>query len=217
MKTKGNKKLQIDKNQATTFAFIALASIVTVMSLMISKSLWDQSRYVGRVNDKKKTALRELKNNEAAVDKLSAAYKVFNDQSTNLIQGSKDGPGLKDGSNGSLILDALPTEYDFPALTSSIEGLLFGYEVKSISGSDDMIAQQDAGQGGQVEMPFTFEVGANYQSTKDLINTFHRSIRPFHITRLEITGSSNLLRVNVSAKTFYQPKTSLNITEETVK
>lgn len=217
MSKTSSKKVQIDKNQATIFAVVAVAAIVTVMSLMVAKGLWSQSRYLSKVIDKKEKALTQLETNKEAVSKLTSSYNTFDGQFPNVLGGSKTGVSDRDGSNGTIVLDALPNKYDFPALTSSIEKILTGYQIESIAGTDDSVAQTSNASPNVVEMPFSFEATSNYVGLKDLISRFDKSIRPFSIVKLELTGTESSVKANFSAKTYYQPSTSLKVTEETVQ
>jgi len=60
------------------------------------------------------------------------------------LDGTHGGSGDNDGSNSKIILDALPSTYDFPALASSLEKLLAskGVPVSSLSGTDDQLNQE---------------------------------------------------------------------------
>ena len=217
MKDISSKKIQIDKGQATIFATVAIAAIVAIFSLVSSKGLWSNSRYLAKVIDQKKDALDQLKENKSAIAELTKSYEQFDGQQTNLMGGVRDGFGGRDGSNSALVLDALPNKYDFPALASSIEKILAGYNIDGITGSDDVMAQGAGTASGTVEIPFSFSVTTNYADLKNLVGSLNKSIRPFNITSMELSGSGASLKANISVKTFYQPNTSLKITEETVK
>jgi len=214
---KSSKRAAVDKNQTVIFAVVAIASVVVVVSLMIAKGLWSQSSYLGKVADKKEAAVKQLEENKVAVSSLTQAYEQFNEQSPNLLGGTPDGTGPRDGTNSTLILDALPNTYDFPALASSLEKLLVGYTIESIGGNDDSLAQANAAVGMPVEMPFSFDVSTSYDGFKQLLDTFNKSIRPFNIVRLELTGVNTNLQVGVEAKSYYQPDTGMQITSEVVQ
>ncbi len=213
---KSSKRAAVDKNQTTIFALVAVASVITVGALMVSKGLWSQSAYLGKVADKKEIAVQQLEENKIAVAALEESYEKFDTQNPNLLGGTPEGTGPRDGSNSTLILDALPNTYDFPALTSSIEKLLFGYSIEGIGGSDDVVAQQEAAEGSPVEIPFSFDVTTSYTGFKDLLKTFDLSIRPFNLVRIELDGTNSLLEVGVNGKTYYQPDTGMKITSEVV-
>jgi hypothetical protein len=210
------KRNQIDKDKTKIFIIIAIISVVSVGALMISKGLWSQASYYGKVAGKKDDAKKQLEANKNAITALSQSYKSFAETSPNLLGGSPTGSGDRDGDNAALILDALPNKYDFPALASSVEKLLTGNAINSITGVDDIIVQQAAAATGPVEIPFSVDIRSSYGSLSTLIDTFNLSIRPIQLTRLELSGSNADLQAIIQAKSYYQPELGLQIVEEQV-
>jgi len=212
------KHKQVDKAQSMIFGIVIAASIITVFALVAAKSFLGQAIYLGKVVNGKEKALKQLTSNEDAVNSLVSAYKAFASQDPNLIGGSSQSTGGRNGDNGRLVLDALPSKYDFPALTTSLEKMLTGYNIGSITGSDDSLAQeQNTATVAPVDMPFSINVTADYTGLQSLLGTFEKSIRPFQITKLSISGTNSDLKIDMAAKTFYQPEKSLKITNEVVK
>ncbi len=216
-KADNSKRARVDKNKTMIFIFVAIASVVAVASLMISRGLWSHANYMNEVIAKKEKAYKQLQDNKVAVAQLAEAYEAFDSQFPNLLGGSPEGVGPRDGSNATLILDSLPNKYDFPALVASLEKLLEGYVIDGISGSDDIISQEGVLAGAPVEIPFSFEINTNYDSMKLLLETFNKSIRPFQIAKMEIRGSNDALRVSMEARTYYQPEMGLQIKTEVVR
>lgn len=214
---KGTKKSKVDKNKNTIFAVVAISSVVTVGALVTSKALWSQSSYYNKVADKKSVALKQLEENKKNIDKLTESYNKFNDEKVpNLLGGNPmGGDSVRDVPNSTLILDALPDKYDFPALVASLEKMLIGYRIDSIGGSDTSLSQS-ADTGAPVETPINFAVTTNYNGLTQLLSSFDRSIRPFHILKLDLSGANDALKISVDAKTYYQPETTVKITEEVV-
>lgn len=212
-----SKRLQIDKDKTVIFAVVSVAAFIFIASLVMAKGLWSQANYYSKVADKKEQAVKQLENNKAAIASLQTAYNAFKGQDPNLLGGSAMGTGDRDGDNARLVLDALPNQYDFPALATSLERLLTGYKLNGITGTDDAIAQASAQPGVVVEIPLTVDVTANYEDLKNLINTFDRSIRPFQITKVDFRGTNSELQASFSAKTFFQPEHGLKITKEVVQ
>jgi uncharacterized protein involved in tolerance to divalent cations len=217
------KRLAISKANARMVAVIVGASFVTVFCLMASKAVFSQYQYQGKVVKQKEIANNQLKANEKAFDKLSASYKAFDSSSVNIISGTRDGTGDNDGRNSKIILDALPSSYDFPALASSIEKILTdnGLKVSSITGTDDQLNQQgnlSSPNPQATDIPFSFTVsGASYASIQQLLDKLQRSIRPIQVDTINIGGGSNDMSVTVNAHTYYQTGKSLNVTKKVVK
>ena len=200
---------------------VSVAAMVTAFSLVGIKTLLGQRSYQSRVISQQDAALNVAKKDLATVADLQSAYTKFNTSSLNIINGSASGSGSQDGSNAKIVLDSLPSEYDFPALVSSLEKLVNskGLKITSLTGVDDA-SQADAASSTKpqpVEMPFQLTVEGSYTAIQDLVNTIDHTIRPINIVSMQITGSENSVTLNISAKTFFQPAKNLNVTTKVVK
>lgn len=216
------KRLQIDKANLTIIIVTSVAAFLTVFSLVACRSLLSQRSYQSKVIAKKEVAKKQLENNIKSSEKLVASYKAFVSTPDNVIGGSSTGQGDRDGDNAKIILDALPSKYDFPALATSLEKLVTerNYKIVSITGTDDELTQLTAVETSTpepVEMPFVINVQGNYDSMQSLVEVFERSIRPFYVTKLSLNGSDSAITLGITAKTFYQPEKSLSIKNEVVK
>lgn len=218
-----NKRIAISKANAQMVGIVAGAAFVTIFCLFASQAVWSQTRYQSRVVSQKEKALRQLKENLDNFADLQHQYQAFNSTSTNVIGGVNGGTGDNDGNNSKIILDSLPPNYDFPALTSSLEKILkdSGLKVGSITGTDDELNQQNSATSinpSAIAMPFTIGIeGANYNSVQSLINKLEHSIRPVQIDTLTITGGTNSMTVSISGHTFFQSGKTVNVTKKVVK
>jgi hypothetical protein len=106
-------------------------------------------------------------------------------------------------------------------LTTSLEKMLLdgGFKISGISGIDDEASQDSsvAGATKPVEIPFALEADANYTSVQNFLKDIDRSIRPFTLTALDLSGNNNDIRIGLQAKSYYQPEKGVTITTETVK
>lgn len=215
-----SKRAQINKANTTMVAVVAIASFITVFSLVAAKALWDQRSFQARVIVEKEVARNQLQANVAAVDSLVTSYKAFVGTPENVIGGSSTGKGDRDGDNAKIVLDALPSKYDFPALATSLEKILQSgdYQIDSITGTDDE-ANQQANQttNAPVEIPFQIGATGNYASIQKLVESLERSVRPFTITKISFTGGDSDLKAQIDAKTYYLPAKTLKITTKEVK
>lgn len=215
------KRLQIDKARANVVMFVAVAAFLTVFSLVSARALWVKRGFQARVVAEKETTLRTLKDNNSAAANLVTAYKAFNNTPDNLLGGNPQGSGDKDGDNAKLVLDALPGQYDFPGLASSIEKMIEGSNagsLESITGTDDEVAQSQSTSAQPVEMPFEISVKTNPTGFNTVLDRFSQSIRPMVLTKVSITaGGTNEVNLDISGKTYYLPKKTLSITTKEVK
>ena len=217
------KRVAISKANAQMVAVVAAAAFVSVFCLIAANAVFSQNRYQARIISAKEKAHKQLQQNISNYSDLATAYKAFDNASTNVINGNKNGTGDNDGSNSKIILDALPPTYDFPALTSSIEKILSDnhLQITSITGTDDQVSQQKnkaSANPQPVEIPFTFTVGnASYSSVNQLMAKLQQSIRPIQIDTLDASGGQNDMTITVTAHTYYQPGKSVSITKKVIR
>ncbi len=217
------KRLEISKANAQIVGVAAAAAFVTIFCLFAFKAEFSQNRYNARVTTAKEKAHHQLQNNIQTSEKLSKSYKKFDSQDPNIINGNPSGTGDNDGRNSKLILNALPSAYDFPALASSIEKILTngGFNVTKVSGIDNQLSQQSNANSPNpqaVSMPFSFEVSnANYASLGQLMAKLQQSIRPIQVDSIDLSGGATSMTLTVNAHTYFQPAKNVNITKKVVK
>ena len=238
------KRLMIGKANSTMVIAVSVAAFLTAFSLVAARSLLIKRGYQSRVISAQETARDQLHANIAAVDSLKASYDGFVSRDQNLIGGSRAGNGEQDGDNAKIVLDALPSTYDFPALVTSLEKILDdrNYEILDIGGTDEEASRNlgnggeqtsgsmaDTGTGSSVEtgasagstiaMPFELSAEGDYNALIDLLAVFQRSIRPLFIQDLTMRqeGSASTVQLEVLGQSYYQPEKKLDIEYEVVK
>lgn len=227
MKTKEllNKRLQIEKSESRLVAFVTVAVIVSVFSLVGAKTLLSQAAYQKRVLDARHQALNQLEANVQAANSLVDQYKVFQYGSATNIIGGKNStdPNLQppDGDNARLVLNALPSKYDYPALLSSITKILENNSITNptIEGTDESATVSSDPVPKPKVATITLKVSgtSNYKAVQSLIKDLERSTRPFDITKIEIKGSESNMSVTLELNTYFQPALSLELTTKEVK
>ncbi|MEK9196293.1 MAG: hypothetical protein AAB914_02905 [Patescibacteria group bacterium] len=215
------KRLAIDKANSTVLIAVGIACFVVVLCSVAGKSLIDQMRYQSKVIGQKEDTLVLSKKNEKAAEQLKTSYQEFASRKENVLGGNSSGTADRDGDNARIVLDALPSKYDFPALTTSLEKLLTGngFKLDSITGTDDEVAQSATESGANsvaVEIPFTVGITTSTSNTKQLLSLFEKSIRPMQISKLSLKGESNGVKVSVDGKTYFQPQKKFNVKVEKV-
>jgi len=216
-----SKRMLIDRSIATTIGVIAGASFITVFSLIAVQAVWKQRTYQDKVISEREKAKLQLEQNIAAVSELRLKYQAFVGTDENIIGGSAKGSGPQDGDNARIILDALPSKYDRPAVSNSINNLLSGITITSLTGADDEIAQQSVQASGKVEsiqIPFDVSVATDYNGAQTVFNKLERSIKPIKIRNLTLAaGENGSVSLSINALTYYQPAKTLNITTKELK
>lgn len=216
------KRLQIDKTNKRMVIIVAVASVLLVFAIMATRILIGEIGYTTRVLSAKDKAAYQLEQNSKNAEKLSREYRIFAESSTNVLSGSQNGTGPLDGSNPRITLDSLPNKYDFPGLISSIEKITAarGVKIEAIGGTDDEIASNQSKPSPDPEpipINFTFDVASDYNAAKAVIADLQRSIRPFNINKISLTGSNKDMRMGVEVQTYFQPTKSIVIEKEEVK
>lgn len=216
------KRVAISKANAQIFAVVSVAAFLSVFCLVASGTVFGQIKYNARLTKEKEAANTQLDQNIAAYEDLLSSYQQFDRATKNIIDGNRNGNGDNDGPNSKIILDALPSVYDFPALTSSIEKILTdqGVKVTKVEGTDDEVNQQgntSSTNPTAVEMPVSFTVETDYSGAQRVVSAIQRSIRPIKVTKLDMSGASNKMTIKIDAVTYFQPGKSVNITTKVVK
>jgi len=216
------KRGMIDKTQSSMLIAAAVAAFVFIFMIVGAKSLVGQIAYQNRVISAKKTAVKTLNANVQASTNLTNSYKAFVTTTQNVLGGNPNGTGPQDGDNAKLVLDALPSKYDFPALTASLEKLFNSQSmtIESITGSDDEVNQssnQSSPKPETIPMPFQASASGSYQSVRGLVNAMGASIRPFQIQKLQLSGDPGKMIIKIDAQTFYQPTKNFDVTQKVIK
>jgi hypothetical protein len=217
------KHIQIDRSEATILIAAATAATFLMFSIVSAKALLAQRSYQVRVISKKQAALKQLDENIKELDKLVASYTAFANQEQNVLSGSsKIATGNLNGDNPKIVLDALPSKYDFPAIATSLEAILKERQISiaGIAGTDDEVNQQvnqSSPNPIPIEVPFEVGIDTTYPKAQEFLSVLQRSIRPIYINSLILSGEDGALQAKISAKTYYQPSKSFNITEEDVQ
>lgn len=216
------KRALIDRTNSTVVIIAGVAAFISIFSLVATKMLISQSAYQNRVITAKRETLNQLEKNKTAAKQLQSSYQGFTSTAQNIIGGNPGGQGDKDGDNAKIVLDALPSKYDFPALVNSLEAILSSQNVKitSISGTDDELAQaanSSSATPQAVPMPFQLSVTGDYGAIQGLVSQFEHSIRPIQLQTMEISGGQNNLTLTIGAQSFYQPAKTFKISTKVVK
>jgi len=216
------KRALIEKSNTTIVVVTSVAAFIVVFSLVASWSLFSQFLYQNKVIGMNRTALDQLNKDIESTKSLETSYNAFISTPANAINGNPQGTGPQDGTNAKIILDALPSKYDYPALVTSLENILTSQavQIQSISGTDDAVTQaanQSSSTPTPQAMPFQVVVTGNYAAIQNVVSAFQRSIRPFQVQTMELSGDQSQLTLTINAQTYWQPAKNLDISSEVVQ
>ncbi len=199
-----SKRSLISKANTTVLFAAGLTAVIVSVSIVTCRALISQRAYQDRVIAKKQTAKDNLANNIQDAAKLEDSFNALEKNVT---------------VNSKTILNALPSKYDIPALGTSIEKIATdgGYKLESFTSEDTSDVSKDSNDPKPVEIPFTVEISGNYDQIKRFTNDLQRSIRPFKILSLSVTGQDAALHATFKVVTYYQPAKNLEFKTEVVK
>jgi len=218
------KRVQIDKAKSNMLFVVTVSTIVAMFCLASAKSLINQATYQRKVLHERRVAISQLEKNLTTAGNLASQYKIFNSPSTNLIGGkSTADPNAQppDGDNARIVLNALPSIYDFPALISSVTKILNGQNIAipSIGGADASASIDNAPTTNPQPQTIALTIGgsSNINGVQRLIADFERSIRPFDIQNLSLAGSASTMTISLTMNTYYQPAKSISVGSKVVR
>lgn len=216
---------QIGKAQSSQLLVVTVAAVVTIFCLVSAKALLSQGAYQRHVINERHKAVNQLKDNITAANQLVNQYNsVFENSGPSNVIGGRNDSSTKavppDGDNGRIVLDALPSSYDFPGLVSSLSKILNSDNVQnpSVGGSDEgaTLASTPSATPQPVSISVPVSGTTNYGGLQKLLNDLSRSIRPYDITNLQISGTVSSISFNLQMNTYYQPAKSLDVGSKVV-
>lgn len=216
---------QIAKAQNSLVVVVSVATIISVFCLVSAKSLLSQGTYQRHVINARHKAVNQIKANITAANQLANQYNnVFeNSGAINIIGGKNDSKTSAvppDGDNARIVLDALPSSYDFPALVTSVAKLLTNDNIgnPSVGGSDDSSSASSGATATPQPIIITVPVSGttDYNGLQRFLGDLQRSVRPFDITNISISGSVNAMTFNLQMNTYYQLPKALDVTSKVV-
>ncbi len=214
------RHIQIDKDNSYIVIAVAAAAACLIFSLVAAQSLWKQAGYNSRVISKMEGTKTTMEGNVTNLKQLEQAYQAFVQSPTNVIEGTATGQGDRDGDNSKIVLDAMPSVYDFPGTMTGLNKILntgeFG-ETK-ISATDDELSQKSNTVSQITELPINFSGAGNVDVVQSFLQRLDNSIRPVKLSTVNFSGSSETeLTVNVSGFIYYQPKKEFQVKSEVVE
>jgi hypothetical protein len=219
-KSAQRKFIQIDKDLKATTIAIGIACFALLFAILSIDTLFSQMNLQNNIISSQKTAYNNLILDKHSIKSLLKSYSNFVNKPVNVIGGNPQTNTGNNGDNAKIVLDALPSSYDYPALLSSIQNLLSstGVTINNISGSDNPPASSSgSGTSSPQAMSISFSVTAPLSGIQLVFSNLEHSIRPFQVQNMEISGDQSNLTLQITAQTYYQPSIIFKVTKEAVK
>ena len=204
------KQSLVEKDNNFILVVLSVTSFIVVFCLVGSNALYKRISYQDKVINARTTADNQLKANINSSTSLQCAYNSFEAQTPVVTGVSK---------NSIMVLDALPSKYDFPALVTSLSKLMAisGLSVQTINGIDAEVSAVQSSPDPKV-VPINFQLTGNgsYSAVSTFISNLEKSIRPITISNITFSGSDAKLTVTIKATTYYQPEKIFKITQNVI-
>lgn len=222
------KRQQIAKANRTMFLWVAGASAIVGIALVLSLFLLQKAWFNEKVLAEKSKTAAVLTDNNKVVNDLKDQIRVLN---TN--QALKDVMIAGEDQPVQVVLDALPSDANSSALGSSLQEKFLndgalkvesltvdpvaGVESQSDTSVEDASTDTTEGE-NQISFRFTVSTDAsNATALKNLLQRIERSIRPIDISTLTVETQGERLVLTASGRSFYEPARTVELKEKTVK
>lgn len=226
------KRQQISKANRTMFLWVAAASALVGIGLVISVLLFQRAVFNTKVLDAKSLTARTLQTNLKSVDALKKQIQVMN---TNQALIDSMVPG--EDQPIRVVLDALPSDGNSSAFGSSLQQYFLNdpaltvetFNVDAIPGveSQDVSSTQDAAAaptdasaatGGVVTFKFSVSTdAANVSALKSLLQKLERSIRAINVLSLTVEASGPRTIMTVAGEAYYEPAVTVQLKDKVIK
>lgn len=220
-------KSLVDKTSSSSLAMVIIATVIVVFCLVSAKALLAQGAYQRRVVNAKQDTVDTLKKNIDASESLVGGYDIFASSKTNALGGNGQAAASAlppDGPNSRIVLDALPSNYDFAALVSSLTFLLTANQIQE--GSVTAIDESANNTPDKLTSTSPVTIAGLQLGGKSSVNNLYTmltniedSIRPLNVQKLDLTldESSGNYSASITLDTYFQPAKKVTVTNKVVK
>lgn len=222
------KRQQIARANRMMFIWIAIASVIVGVSLVVSFMLLQRLAFNEKVLAEKSRTISTLRANNEVVPELEANVRLL--LANEDLAKAKAKP---EDTTLQVVLDALPADANSLAFGASLQSKLLGNveglridatTVEPVIGiestSDDTGSTVDASEVATDELSkinFRFTVSGNPDALRTALQQLERSIRAVHVLRVTTESTSGSLQMVVDGVAFYEPARTVELKEKTVK
>ncbi|MFI5270688.1 MAG: hypothetical protein ACHQT9_01410 [Candidatus Saccharimonadales bacterium] len=212
-----SKHVAIDKSMAQTLIAVSVTVFILVFCLIASKAILTNYRYQSKVLNAAKDARAKLNDDITAYNGLAQAYVDFNNHNPNVLGQQVTG---NNNNNTQVVLNALPAEYDYAALTTSLYYILSSNNLSTdgtVSVDNSQVTNSTSSGSQPVSIPVGFDISSiDVNGARSFLQYLSQVTRPISVDSMTISGDGSNISLNIQAHTYYQPATSLDITQKAV-
>ena len=225
------KRTQIDRTNKIMFLWIAIASALVGVAVVVSIFLVQKVIYEEKVLAVKATTVSTLDKNLKVIDQLKTDVQALDANSALMsVKANPTDQALQ------VVLDALPSDANSLALGASLQNKLLtnvpgsftleslqvdpvsGVEVLDTGDTVDASESSDTSttSGSASQISFNFSVKGDQQALSGILKNLEKSIRTIVVTNLTIEKQTDTLVMSVEGHAFYQPAKTIELTEKVV-
>jgi hypothetical protein len=214
------KRQQIEDTGKMMFMWVAIASALVAIAVVVSASLVERLIFNQRIINEMGTTAANLRDNNDIVDDLRASIRARN---TN--QALVDTPKLESAEPLSVVLDALPAGENSPALGASLQQKLLNVPgvniealaVGSVSSGEDTEDSTTSSSTGDNSIEFSFKVSSNDPNKiEEVLRNLERSIRVFDLKQISIEQQEGSIILDVTGVAYYSPEVMVELKQKSI-
>lgn len=220
------KRQQIAQSNKTMFLWVAGASVLLGIALVVSWFLIQKMVFNQKVLSEKGDTIAVLKQNNEAIKTLKENVRVLE---TNEALNSAKSKGTDKALQ--VVLDALPADANSLALGASLQGKLAA-DIDNLtldsltvdpvvgienSSEEEIIEDETVSENPNV-INFRLSVSSNdANALKELLLRFEKSIRVIDIRSLTLEQTEERLTMSIEASAYYEPARTIELKDKVVK
>jgi len=216
------KRQQIQQANKMIFVWVAAASVIISVCLVLLQFLVRQAFFNNDVISAKVETNETLKQNiENAKTLKTNVNNLLADKNLASVRAESTDSNLK------VILDALPATGDPTTFASSLQNVILnrsGATVTALSvgtsaqgGAAVPVAAQTDGVDTAQPLSFSIELTGGYDKIRATLLDIEKVIRPMNITTLTVNGSDKDLTVSIDGVTYYLPEKTVKLGTKSIK
>lgn len=214
------KRMQIAKANRAMFLWIAAASAIVGVAVVVSLFFAQKLIYNEKVLAEKQTTVSTLAHNNKVVADLENEIRALDaNEALASAKANETDQALQ------VILDALPYDANSLALGASLQSKLLAgipdltiesLQVDPVAGVETLVDGSVLAS-GENAITFQFVVSGTDVALKQVLQNLERSIRTIHVVSTKIETQSKGPVMTVQARAFYEPSKEIQLVDKVVR
>jgi len=220
------KRTQIAQASRMMFIWVAIVSVIVGFAIVATIFLTQKLLFNEKILTQKEKTVATLNANNKVVSELEAQVRALD--SNQALIGNKASP---DDQAVQVILDALPSDANSPALGASLQQKLLAniagltvesLQVDPVAGIETATGSASSTTSSTVnstenQITFRLSVSGDETALKQVLQRLESSIRTIDIQTLTIESQSGKRILTIQARAFYEPAKVVELKDKTVK